>query len=92
MNTQNEDMINEMKKRLRRLEGQIRGIETMLDDGRDCKEIVQQMMSIRAAVQSANMFFIREYMDKCMTSTEQVDIESTRQKMNEIVTMLAKAS
>lgn len=92
MNTQNEDMINEMKKRLRRLEGQIRGIETMLDDGRDCKEIVQQMMSIRAAVQSANMFFIREYMDNCMTSTVQVDIESTRQKMNEIVTMLAKAS
>lgn len=92
MNNQNEDVINEMKKRLRRLEGQVRGVESMLDQGRDCKEIVQQMMSIRAAVQSANMYFIREYMDSCMTSTEQADIGSTRQKMNEIMALLSKAS
>jgi DNA-binding FrmR family transcriptional regulator len=82
----------EMKKRLSRVEGQIRGIESMLNDDRDCKEIVQQMLSIRAAVQSANMFFIREYMDSCMTDKGQTDIESTRQKMDEIVTMLSKAS
>jgi DNA-binding FrmR family transcriptional regulator len=82
----------EMKKRLRRLEGQIRGIESMLDEERDCKEIVQQMLSVRAAVQSANMFFIREYMDSCMTAKEQTDMESARQKMDEIVTMLSKAS
>ncbi len=92
MTNQNEDVKNEMKKRLRRLEGQVRGVESMLDQGRDCKEIVQQMMSIRAAVQSANMYFIREYMDSCMTGYEQTDIESTRQKMNEIVTLLSKVS
>ena len=92
MYKQNEDMIHEMKKRLRRLEGQVRGVESMLDQGRDCKEIVQQMMSIRAAVQSANMFLIREYMDSCVTANEEVDIETTRQKMNEIVSLLSKAS
>ena len=92
MHKQNEDMIHEMKKRLRRLEGQVRGVESMLDQGRDCKEIVQQMMSIRAAVQSANMFLIREYMDSCVTANEEVDIETTRQKMNEIVSLLSKAS
>ena len=83
---------SEMIKRLRRLEGQVRGVESMLDQDRDCKEIVQQMMSIRAAVQSANMYFIREYMDSCMTANNESDIETTRQKMNEIVTMLSKAS
>ncbi len=92
MNIKNEDVLNEMKKRLRRLEGQVRGVESMLDQGRDCKEIVQQMMSIRAAVQSANMYFIREYMDSCITANEQTDIESTRQKMSEIVALLSKAS
>ncbi|BCY18060.1 MAG: metal-sensitive transcriptional regulator [Chloroflexi bacterium] len=82
----------EMKRRLRRLEGQIRGIESMLDDSRDCKEIVQQMLSVRAAVQSANMFFIREYFDSCMAPDEEMDLVSARQKMDEIVTMLSKAS
>jgi CsoR family transcriptional regulator, copper-sensing transcriptional repressor len=92
MNQNTDAMKLEMKKRLRRLEGQVRGIESMLDDDRDCKEIVQQMLSIRAAVQSANMFFIREYMDTCMTVKDQPDVELTRQKMGEIVTMLSKAS
>jgi DNA-binding FrmR family transcriptional regulator len=89
---ENETAKQEMKKRLRRLEGQVRGIETMLDENRDCKEIVQQMLSIRAAVQSANMFLIREYMDSCITANEQTDTESTRRLMDDIVTMLAKAS
>lgn len=92
MNNMNEEMKSEMKIRLRRLEGQIRGIESMLDNSRDCKEIVQQMLSVRAAVQSANMFFIREYMDSCMAPNEEMDLASARQKMDEIVTMLSKAS
>jgi len=92
MTMENETAKHEMKKRLRRLEGQVRGIETMLDENRDCKEIVQQMLSIRAAVQSANMFLIREYMDSCITAKEQTDTESTRRLMDDIVTMLSKAS
>lgn len=92
MKLENENARLEMKKRLRRLEGQVRGIETMLDQDRDCREIVQQMLSIRAAVQSANIFFIREYMDSCMTAKDQPDTEAARTMMDEIVSMLAKVS
>ena len=36
--------------RLRRIEGQARGIQRMISDGRDCAEIVQQVAAMRNAV------------------------------------------
>ena len=39
--------------RLKRIEGQTRGIQAMLDENRDCREILQQMAAIRSALSSA---------------------------------------
>ena len=36
--------------RLRRIEGQARGIERMLGEGRDCRAVVQQVAALRSAV------------------------------------------
>ena len=37
-------------KRLRRIEGQIRGIEKMIVDGRDCESLITQLAAVRSAV------------------------------------------
>lgn len=92
MNLQNETARHEMKTRLRRLEGQVRGIQTMLDDGRDCKEVVQQLSSIRAAVQSANLFFIREYITGCVNTIDPADSAANRRIMDELIGLLSKAA
>ena len=47
--------------RLRRVEGQLRGIQRMIDEERDCKEILQQMAAARAALYSANLECARLY-------------------------------
>ncbi|TAM64802.1 MAG: transcriptional regulator [Chloroflexota bacterium] len=39
-----------MLKALRRIEGQARGVQRMIEDGRDCAEVIQQMAAIRNAV------------------------------------------
>ncbi len=57
--------------RLRRVEGQIRGVATMLDDERDCQEILQQLSSIRSAIQSASRFFLEEYATACLLKLDE---------------------
>jgi DNA-binding FrmR family transcriptional regulator len=91
MQLQNEAAKHEMKSRLRRLEGQVRGIETMLDDGRDCREIIQQLSSIRAAVQSASTYFLREYTNSCVDHLDPKDPQANRRVMDDLINLLSKA-
>ncbi len=55
-----------LKVRLRRIEGQVRGVQKMVDDDRDCREILQQLTAIRAAVQNASEVFLRTYAKECL--------------------------
>ena len=64
--------------RLRRVEGQMRGVQKMVEEDRDCQEILQQLAAIRSAVQNASELFLRTYAKECLTragSTEEVDRE-----------------
>lgn len=45
-----DEVHDDVKNRLRRLEGQIRGIARMLDDDKDCREIVTQLSAARSAL------------------------------------------
>jgi DNA-binding FrmR family transcriptional regulator len=60
-----EDAQRELLSRLRRIEGQARGVQRMIEEGRDCSQIVQQLASMRAATHSASLFLIRHYAREC---------------------------
>jgi DNA-binding FrmR family transcriptional regulator len=60
-----EEAQQEMLLRLRRIEGQARGVQRMLEEERDCAEIVHQLASIRAATQSAALFLLKHYARDC---------------------------
>ncbi|MEI8132067.1 MAG: metal-sensitive transcriptional regulator [Leptolinea sp.] len=92
MQLQNDVAKHEMKTRLRRLEGQVRGVQSMLDDERDCREIIQQLSSIRSAVQSASAYFLREYTNGCVDHLDPADPQSNRRVMDDLINLLAKAS
>lgn len=47
--------------RLRKIEGQAKGIQRMLEDGRSCAEILDQLASVRAATRSASIALLRYY-------------------------------
>ena len=42
-----EEVVDDLRKRLRRIGGQIEGIERMLDDGRECRDLVTQISAHR---------------------------------------------
>lgn len=59
-----------IRKRLRRIEGQVRGVERMVEEGRDCRDIVQQLSAIRAAVQQTGVDVMRVYAAQCLTDPD----------------------
>ena len=57
---------DELQKRLNRIEGQVRGVAKMIEDERDCREIVQQLTAIRSAVQQVSLLVVRAYAADCL--------------------------
>ncbi|MBI2724123.1 MAG: metal-sensitive transcriptional regulator [Chloroflexi bacterium] len=52
--------------RLRRIEGQVRGVQRMLDEGRDCEEMLTQAMAIRSAVDQVGQRLMEYHLDRCL--------------------------
>ena len=52
-------------KRLKRIEGQLRGIQKMIADGRDCESLITQLAAVRAAIDSAGSLVLNNYMRIC---------------------------
>ncbi len=78
MKIQNPEAKEKLVQRLRRVEGQIRGVEAMLDEERDCQEILQQLSAIRSAVQSASRIFLQEYATACLLELDQDTLDENR--------------
>jgi DNA-binding FrmR family transcriptional regulator len=59
--------------RLRRIEGQVRGIQRMVEENRDCRDVVVQLAAVKAAVASLNTLVAETYARECLCAGEQVD-------------------
>ena len=74
--------------RLRRIEGQVRGVQRMLDDDRDCQDVLQQMSAVRSALQNATLIFARRYALQCINDMESGVTDE--QLVDQLVAVLAK--
>jgi DNA-binding FrmR family transcriptional regulator len=54
--------------RVRRLEGQARGVARMIEEDRDCGEILQQLAAVRSAAHQATVALVRNYASECVAS------------------------
>ena len=52
-------------KRLKRIEGQVRGIQRMIEEGRDCESIITQLAAIRSAIEGVGALVLNNYMKLC---------------------------
>jgi DNA-binding FrmR family transcriptional regulator len=52
--------------RLSRIEGQVRGVRRMLEQGRDCREVVQQLSAMRAALAKVAATVVAENLEECL--------------------------
>jgi DNA-binding FrmR family transcriptional regulator len=61
-----EEVVGDVRKRLRRIEGQVRGIERMLDEGRECRDIVTQISAATRALEQAGFRLISAGLTWCV--------------------------
>ena len=54
-------------KRLHRIEGQVRGIERMVDDDRYCIDILTQVAAVNTALESLALKLLQDHVDHCVT-------------------------
>jgi len=57
--------------RLRRVEGQIRGIQRMIMEQRDCEAIVTQILAARAALDKASLMIVSHHLEQCLLDQSQ---------------------
>jgi DNA-binding FrmR family transcriptional regulator len=53
-------------RRLKRVEGQVRGIQRMITDERDCADILVQLLAVRSAVAAVAGLVLRNYTHICL--------------------------
>ena len=58
----------ELKLRLKKIIGQTNGIDKMLDDGRYCVDIVQQILAARAALNKVALIILESHAKSCVVS------------------------
>lgn len=63
----------DLLRRVRRLEGQARGIARMIEEDRDCSEILQQLSAVRSAAHRATVALVRAYATECVASESSPD-------------------
>ncbi len=68
-----EDVRNKLIKRLQRIEGQVRGVRRMLEEERDCADVVTQLAAIRGAVHQTSVLVVQEYAVNCLNNPDQED-------------------
>ena len=71
----------EIVKRLRRVEGQVRSIAAMIEGGRACLEVAQQLAAATSALTGAKNTFIRDHIDHCLTGAAGSD---SREQLTEL--------
>ncbi len=70
MKIENPETKVDLTRRLQRIEGQLRGVRGMLEGERDCREIMQQLAAIQAAVRSSSRIFLQEYATTCLVESD----------------------
>lgn len=78
--------------RLNRIEGQVRGIVRMVEDGRYCIDILTQLQAVRAAVSKVESEILKDHLGHCIEGAIVAgDVNEQRKKAAELVTLLERA-
>jgi len=77
--------------RLRRIEGQVRGVAQMLEDDRYCIDILHQIQAVKAALAKVESAVLKTHAACCVREAiTSGDIEEQKTKFNELIDLLEK--
>lgn len=78
--------------RLRRIEGQVRGIAQMIEDDRYCIDVLQQVQAVKSALGRAESEILKRHAASCVSEAiASGDADEQRRKFEELVDLFEKA-
>ena len=78
--------------RLRRIEGQVRGLQKMVEEDRYCADIMTQIASVHEALRGVGRGFMRNHLKHCASAAIRSDEESAEAMYDELVDIMYKAA
>jgi DNA-binding FrmR family transcriptional regulator len=69
------DVIGDLQRRLRRIEGQVRGIHSMLEEARDCRDVVTQIAAASHALDQVGFRLLAAGLTSCLQDPELAETE-----------------
>ena len=79
-------------KRLRRIEGQVRGLQKMVDDDRYCADIMTQISSVHEALRAVGRELMRNHLKHCATAAIRAGNGESEPMYDELIEMMYKLS
>ncbi|MBD2866156.1 metal-sensitive transcriptional regulator [Paenibacillus oceani] len=79
-----------IKKRLRRVEGQVRGVLSMIEEQKDCKDVVSQLSAVRSAVDKSIAYIVATNLERCIIEEKEAGNDTDR-LVREAVDLLIKS-
>ncbi len=87
----NSDVIKKTKPRLKRAEGQIRGIIKMIEEKQYCLDIFQQIAAVCGALKSVNAIILENHLDTCVKhAMSSGDKKAVKEKIKELMEIYRK--
>ena len=78
-----------VRDRLRRAEGQLRGIIKMIEEERACEDVVTQLIAVRSAIGRATEELVAAHIDECLVN---LPPEQVREQVSRAVKLLGRVS
>lgn len=87
----NEDERVKLNIRLKKLEGQVRGISVMLDDRRYCMDILNQTRAIISGMKKIEDIILTSHLNTCVVDSFHSDNrEDQNEKIDEVINLISK--
>jgi DNA-binding FrmR family transcriptional regulator len=84
-----EDERRRILNRLRRLEGQIRGLQTMIESGKECDAVLTQVMAAKSALNQVGLHIVGHAMKNCLIDD---DVATREELIDEAIRVFLKYS
>ncbi|MDK2801192.1 MAG: CsoR family transcriptional regulator, copper-sensing transcriptional repressor [Clostridiales bacterium] len=84
----NENYKDDLLKRLKRIEGQVKGVQRMVEEEKYCADILIQVAAIRAAINKVGGLILQNHSKTCIKKA--VNADSGEEAMDELIDIVLK--
>jgi len=83
----------EALRRLQTIEGHIRGIERMVEEGAYCIDVIRQIQAVQAALNKTSTLILKEHMNSCLITAARSEVPAERERvLGEIIDVFEMAT